>query len=154
MRKSLAVLSCLCCMLIATGSAQQKKPVPAKAKTPLAAMLEANVRQAWADYQLKRKAAFAAILTDDFITVEEDGAGPRDKKSEVDDIDLVDLQQYALTDFKVKPIGAPAALVMYTAEYSGKTNGQSMRDKVAVAEIWVMRGGTWKLMYEQMTKTD
>ncbi|MBZ5629501.1 MAG: nuclear transport factor 2 family protein [Acidobacteriia bacterium] len=152
MRKWLAVLLCLGCMPIATGLAQQKKPVPAKAKTPLAATLEAKVQQAWADYQLKRKAAFAAILTDDFIGVEDDGAGPRDKKAEVAEIDQVDLEQYALTDFKVKPIGAGSALVRYTAEYSGKTTGQPMRDKVAVAEIWIQRGGAWKLMYEQMTK--
>ncbi|MBZ5566815.1 MAG: nuclear transport factor 2 family protein [Acidobacteriia bacterium] len=141
-------------MLIATGLAQQKKPVPARVRTPLAAALEAKVRQAWADYQLKRKAAFSAILTDDFIAVEDDGAGPRDKMAEVAEIDQVDLEQYALTDFKVKPIAAAAALVMYTAEFSGKTTGQPMRDKVAVAEIWVKRGGPWKLLYEQMTKME
>ena len=115
-------------------------------------MLEAKVRKAWEDFKEKRKDAFAAILTEDFTEAEEDGAGFRDAKAEVAEIDQFELKQYTLSNFKVRPIGSGGALVTYTAEYSGSAGGEPVGEKDVVGEVWVKRGNDWKLLHVQETK--
>ena len=143
-------------VMAATGLAQQKHPkkksVSPRPAANLAATLEAKVTQVWDDYKNKRKDAFAANLTDDFIIVDESGLGPRDRQSNLEDFDRFTLKQYVLRDIVVKPIGPDSALVSYKAEYSGNLGRQPVREKLAVGEIWVHRGGAWKCMYAQMTR--
>lgn len=154
MKSKLGVILCfLWVVLPAIAFAQQKKEAtPARPGAALSSALEAKVRQAWQDYKNKKKEAFAAILTDDFTTVEEDGSGLRDKKSEVDEIDQFNIAKYTLSDFSVKPIGAEGALVTYKAEYSGTAGGQPVNDKVVTGEVWVKRGRDWKCLHVQMTR--
>jgi hypothetical protein len=161
MRRTLSALGCLLLVLVlvAAGVAQQKprkqqnrKGTPAQAGVNMASTLEAKVTQAWDDYKNKRKDAFAANLTDDFIIVDESGLGPRDRQADLEDFDHFTLNQYVLRDITVKPIGPDSALVTYNAEYSGNIGRQPIHEKLAVGEIWVHRGGAWKCMYAQMTR--
>lgn len=135
-------------VLLAIASAQQPKR-PATAKTSVGA-LEAKVRKAWEDFKNKDKNSFAVILADGFTEVEDDGAGPRDAKAEVAEIDEFNLDTYTLTGFNVKPLGADAALVTYIADYT--VSGQSAHEKAAYGEVWIRRGNDWKLLYVQETK--
>lgn len=135
-------------VMLAIASAQQPKHT-ATAKASVRA-LEAKVRKAWEDFKNKDKDSFAAILADGFTEVEDDGAGPRDAKAEVAEIDEFNLDTYTLKGFSIKPIGADVALVTYMADYS--VRGQSVREKAAYGEVWVRRGNDWKLLYVQETK--
>jgi hypothetical protein len=134
--------------MIAIASAQpSKQATPA---SPPASVLEAKVRKAWEDFKNKDKHGFAAILADGFAEVEDDGAGSRDAKAEVAEIDEFNLDTYTLKDFKIKPIGAAGALVTYMADYT--VSGQSIHQKAAYGEVWIRRGNDWKLLYVQETK--
>ena|SRR5215469_2550483 len=114
-------------------------------------MLEAKVRKAWEDIKSKNKDAFAAILTEDSRIVDEDGLGFRDKKSNVEEIDQLNIEQYTLSNFTVKRIGASGALVTYIAEYSGTYSGQVTHAKEVFGEVWVRSGTQWKCRYVQGT---
>jgi hypothetical protein len=138
-----------CLLMVAAASAQQSKPAtPAE---PLASVLEAKSRKSWEEFKNKDKAGFATELADGFRAVEDDGAGARDAKAEVAEIDDFELSQYTLKDFHITPLGASAALVTYMAEYSGTAGGQPVHGKVAVAEVWVKRDSDWKTLYSQDT---
>jgi len=138
--------------MILIGGAWAQAPKHASHAGPPAKELEAKVRKAWEDFKTKNKDAFAAILADGFTEAEEDGNGFRDAKAEVAEIDQFDLDKYTLTDFKVRPIGSDGALVTYMGEYSGKVAGQPVSEKDAVGEVWVRRGGEWKVLHVQETK--
>lgn len=114
-------------------------------------VLEAKVRKAWEDIKNKNKDAFAAILTEDFRIVDEDGLGFRDKKSDVDEIDQLNIEKYTLSSFTIKPIGESGDLVTYVAEYSGTYSGQAMQAKEVFGEVWVRNGTQWKCQYVQGT---
>lgn len=88
------------------------------------------------DFKNKDKNAFSAILADGFREVEEDGGGLRDAKAEV---------------ATVHPIGNESALVNYVASFSGSAGGQKVDGKEVCAEVWVKRGGNWKVFYVQST---
>src|SRR5436190_449512 len=77
------LVAVLCLLLAATSSAQMKNQTKAARGARSSSVIETKVRAAWEDYKNKNKEAFAALLTDDFREVEEDGMGIKDKKSEV-----------------------------------------------------------------------
>jgi|GraSoiStandDraft_48_1057284.scaffolds.fasta_scaffold89943_3 hypothetical protein len=145
------LVAVLCLLLAATSSAQMKNQTKAARGARSSSVIEAKVRAEWEDYKNKNKEGFAALLTDDFREVEEDGMGIKDKKSEVSEMDQFNLASYTLGDFDVKAIAPGASLVTYKAEYSGTAEGQTVQEKVTAGEIWVKRGGDWKCMYAQMT---
>jgi Domain of unknown function (DUF4440) len=148
--KTTLLIAAIALGMIAAASAQEMKPMtPGK---PSASALEAKVRKSWEQFKNKDKAGFAAGLAEGYRAVEDDGDGARDAKAEVSEIDDFVVSQYALTGFHVSSLGAGAALVTYTGEYSGTAGGQPVHDKIAVAEVWVKRGGDWKELYSQDTK--
>ena len=144
------MIAAVCLILLTTASARPPKQTPHAG--PPANALEAKIRKAWEDFKTKNKDAFAAILTDDFTELEEDGNGFGDKKAILDQIDQFQINQYNLHDFKVKLVGADGALVNYLADYSGSYAGQPVDAKTAYGEVWVKRGNDWKLLYAQETK--
>jgi hypothetical protein len=115
------------------------------------AVLESQVRSAWAAFKNKDKEHFAAMLADSFSEVEEGGAGFGDKAAILTMIDQFELTAYTLKDFRVTVIAGGAALVTYNAQYEGKVGGQPMQAKTAYGEIWVNRDHGWKLLYVQET---
>ena len=143
-------IAAFCLILFASAAAQQK--APAEKSNSLTASLEAKVNKAWEDFKNKDKKSFAALLADGFREVEDDGNGFRDAKAELAEIDEFAIAQYTLKDFSVKPLGAEAALVNYVAEYSGTAAGEKVQEKDAFGEVWVKRGGEWKILYVQSTK--
>jgi len=110
------------------------------------------VRKAWEDFKNRNKESFAALLAEGFTEVEEDGLGPRDAQAEIAEMDELVISQYTLKGFRVMPVGTEGALVTYIAEYSGNAGGQAVQEKDAMGEVWIKRGGNWKILYVQATK--
>jgi len=115
-------------------------------------LLEAKIRQAWEDYKNKNKEAFARILTDDIIEVEEGTTGAHDKKTTLAEIDAFNLVSYALSDFHYRPIGSNGMLVRYNVEYTAKPADETTRSNSVIGEVWEKKAGDWKLFYFQETK--
>jgi hypothetical protein len=125
---------------------------PETKKDGLSAELHQQVTRAWQDFKTKNKNDFAALLTDDFEEAEEDGAGFRDKKTELAEMDDYGLTEFAIRDFKVKPLAPNAALVTYRVAYKGASGGQPYDNRSVFGEVWVKRGGAWKVLHVQETK--
>lgn len=150
-----ALLFVLGFAFLSYASAQDQKAataVPQPSSRASSTALEAKVRKSWEDFKNKNKAGFTAILAKGFTEVEDDGEGPRDAKTEIAELDQFDIKKYDLKGFKVRPLGAGAALITYIAEYSGIAGGQPVQEKDAVAEVWVKEGGAWKALHVQTTK--
>jgi len=138
------------CVLIITGfpaNAQQ----PGNAPGGVAGELEANVRKAWDDYKTKNKPDLASLLADDFRIFEDGDTAFGDKKSDVEEVDTLNLRDFTLSSFAVRPIGKDGALVTYFAEYTAMPSGQQVHGKSAIGEVWVKRGTGWKAIYAQAT---
>jgi hypothetical protein len=150
--KTTLLIAAVCLAILTATWAQEVKPAKTPPPKPLAGTLEAKERESWEQYRKRDKAGFAAGLAEGYRGVEDDGDGARDAKTAVAEIDGFQLSQYTLADFHVTWLSASAALVTYTAEYSGTAGGQPVHDKIAVGEVWVKRGGDWKELYSQDTK--
>ena len=150
------LISVACLLILASASAQQKKPAPAKTKSAepssLAGVLEPKVRKSWEDYKNRKKGEFAASLADGFSEVTDGADGIFGKDTELSEMDHFNLAQYDLKDFKVKPIGGTGALVTYTAEYSGTYDNAPLKMKTVYGEVWIKTGSNWKQLWVQETK--
>ena len=123
-----------------------------KQASGVASSLEAKIRQAWQNWKDKKKDAFAAILTDDVVEVEADGKGHRGKQATLADLQSMNMQKFALSDFKFTSLGDTAALATYKAVVDLTSQGKPMHFTLAVAEVWVKRGNDWKLLHYQETE--
>jgi hypothetical protein len=147
MRQAVTVAVCLMFAVIVAVAQERDKAAP----TSEAAVLEAKVRQVWADFKNKNKDGLAAVLADDFRELEEDGAGFGDRKAEIAMVDGFDISTYTLKDFRVRMLGKDSALVNYAAHYEGKADGQPIQSNTAYGEVWVRQGNAWRLLYAQET---
>ena len=93
-------------LLFAIAAFAQEKETGKGAAPPL----QTQVHKLWQAYKTKDKATLATLLDDDFRMFEEGLSTFGDKKSEVNSVDEFELSSYALSDFRVKPLGPDTAL--------------------------------------------
>jgi Domain of unknown function (DUF4440) len=119
--------------------------------TKLQAILEQQEKAVWESFKNKDKNAFADLLADEYTGVFIDGQGEQDKLGAVNSISQVTIRHYSLSDFKLSPLSANAALLRYNA--SGDFSGSQAQDvQLAVDNIWVKRGEQWQSLRYYVTE--
>lgn len=110
----------------------------------------AREKEIWDKIKTKNPDGFAAMLTDDFVYVSEDGVF--DKAATVDGIKQMETTEISLADWKVVTVDKDAAVVAYTANVKGTSGGKPMpATPVRASSVWVNRGGTWVGVFHQET---
>jgi ketosteroid isomerase-like protein len=149
--KRLVVVVAIVLFVSIFGLPQQGKPQgSASAKSAPAPALQAKIEQAWKDWVKKDEKAVGNMLADDAVEIWADGKGPHDKKSTLDGMKSMNIEKYALSDFKVTPLAATAQLAQYRADVQFK--GAPQPYKLVVTEVWQKRGAEWKLVHYQETE--
>jgi hypothetical protein len=143
--------------LFAVAQSPQAAPASAK-KAPALAMssqLEAifgdKVKTEWEAFKKKDKNTYADLLADDFVAVEDDNQGMRDKRAAANEIDRSVVNGYNVFALKVLPLNDEAALVTYELTMLFPPKSAVRLKRVMVAELWLKREGQWKLRYYQET---
>jgi hypothetical protein len=142
-------------LLTCTALPQQTTPQAAASRQSaesLAAVLESKVRAEWDAFKNKDKKAYGDLLADDFVAVETDGEGARNKTHAVNEADRSPLRNYTLHNFRLIAAGPNAAVVTYelTLEFPPKSTVRFLR--VWASELWLNREGQWKARYYQETR--
>jgi hypothetical protein len=147
-------VSCLLLIVIISAAAQeaaQRNGTQNKAVAAETAATEARSRKIWEDFRSRNKTALAATLAEGFRGLEEGGDGFFDAKAYLSTVDEFELKGYTLSDYTITPLASGAVLVNYHARYDGVSAGQTSQGNAGFSEIWVRRGGNWKLQYLQET---
>jgi hypothetical protein len=118
----------------------------------LSELLESKIRAAWAAFKNKDKQAYGDFLAHDFMAVEEDGLGERDKSRVLREVGENVVYDYKLQLFRMDPIAPDAALVTYENVIQFPPRAGSRFEKIFISEIWVKRNGHWKSWRYQATK--
>jgi hypothetical protein len=121
------------------------------AHSQLAALLEAQVRAAWATFMKKDKAGYAKFLTDDFQAVEADGEGERPRLHVLGEVEHCMYTDYLLQFFQVQPLGPDYAFVTYESSMQFPKGSALRFRRVFIGELWTERNGQWKMMRYQET---
>ena len=122
------------------------------AQPELKDLLESNVRAEWEAFSKKDKKAYRDLLAEDFVAVETDDQGARNKIHAVNELDHGNVYKYSLFAFTVTPLGPDAAFVTYesTLEFPYRVQIRFLR--VYVSELWVKQNGQWKARHHQETR--
>jgi hypothetical protein len=149
---------CACAALMMTSLALSQQPsatpVPdhASAKSPLETLLEAKVKAEWEAFKNKDKKAYSDLLADDFIGVEDDSQGQRNKTKAAAEIDRSVINSYYVFALKVLPLNPNAALLTYELTMLFPPKAQVRLKRVLISELWIKRNGEWKELYYQETR--
>ena len=152
-----ACLAGLSCVALA-----QQPPAPAKsveyapsgaasADSGLKEMFETKIRGEWEALKNKDKNGYAELLADDYLGVEVDGKGERNKIQAVSELAETSVFTYTLWGFKLIPLGADAAFVIYESTTQFPPKSQIRLSRVYITELWVKRAGQWKELHYQET---
>jgi hypothetical protein len=156
------VLGCCAGILLSItpfAAAQSPQAAPASAKkapatatsSQLEAMFGDKVKTEWEAFNKKDKNAYADLLAEDFVAVEDDNQGMRDKRAAANEIDRSVINGYNVFALKVLPLNDQAALVTYELTMLFPPKSAVRLKRVMVAELWLKREGQWKLRYYQET---
>ncbi len=151
---------CVCLALIMASFARAQSAstpgptaeTPTQAVSPLATLLEANVKAEWEAFKNKDKKAYSDLLADDFAAVEDDNQGMRNKNSAVGEVDRSVVSRYYLFALRVLPLDSNAALVTYELTMEFPPRAAVRFKRVLVSELWLKRLGQWKMRYYQETR--
>ena len=123
------------------------------ADSKLSALLESKIKQEWEAFRTRDKKGYDDLLADDFIAVEDDAQGARNKMQSANEVLKGLVYNYTLFAFKAFSLCNNVAFVRYevTVQFPPKTQGHMMR--IYVTEVWVKRENEdWKSWHYQDTK--
>jgi hypothetical protein len=155
------------CVLLALASltfglqpaarAQAKQPSSKPAGTTaadadLSALLESKVKTEWDAFKNKTPQPYADLLADDYISVETDNLGARNKVHAVKEVQQSVVVDYTLSLFKTTMLGPDATLVVYESFMRFPRTATRKFLRLYVSEIWVKRSGQWKMLHHQETR--
>jgi hypothetical protein len=135
-----------------TPTGQSKGPDQAAAQSPLEKLLEGKVKTEWEAFKNKDKQAYSDLLADDFIGIEDDSQGMRNKMHAAAEVDNSVVASYNLFAFRVLPLNPNAALVTYELTMLFPPKAQVRFKRVLISELWLKREGEWKMRYYQETR--
>jgi hypothetical protein len=138
----------------ASGKANESRQSnnPASTQPDVKDVLESEVKAEWDAFKNRDKKAYGDLLSDDFIAVEDDGDGARNKIHSVNEVPASNIHNYSLAFFKFFSLAPDAAFITYeiTMEFSPKAALRFKR--VLITEIWIKRDGQWKARHYQETR--
>lgn len=133
----------------ADPNAAARTPTPAP--TVSADEIIEKERQMFEAIKQKNWDAFAAVLADDTVYVDPEGA--HDRAQAIAKVRKIDMTEYALTDFRVVRVDADAAVVTYTMNAKGSYDGQPVPPlTLRETSAWHRREGRWLNVYHQETQ--
>jgi hypothetical protein len=143
-------------LFVVVGTAFAQAPPPSPAASPGASRVRLRTALTKMEQQLaeaeqrKDKSFFAHTLSPQFLMVAYNGL-VFTKPELLSKLNYLDVTQYAMKNFKVRPIGEAGALLTYDLDIQASAAGRHAPPKQYASSVWVRRGGGWQLLFHQTT---
>jgi hypothetical protein len=98
--------------------------------------------ETWRLINQKDLKGFASYLAEDFYDIFPDGV-ERTKSELLDFLNVADLKDYELSNFRVTMLTEDAAVVTYHVDARALIQGREISMKNSVTSGWARRGGNW-----------
>ena len=136
---SLLAASTLC---IAQTDAAKSKPMHSTADHS-DQMMVANSRAVWEAYKSRNTAAMKALTADEYVAHTQ--AGPSNIKQDIDTIQKLTIDAFSIDEPKVTWVTKDVAILTYKCNLKGSYEAKPFKP-VYATEVWVNRGGKWKII--------
>ncbi|HEU5335379.1 MAG TPA: nuclear transport factor 2 family protein [Terriglobales bacterium] len=144
----------VCTFLIGTALAQAPEPpktaAPSSSRVQLRDKLTKMEKELAQAEQQKNKSFFDQALSPQFLMVAYNGL-VFTKPELLSKLNYLDVKQYAMKNFKVRPIGRAGALLTYDLDIQASAAGRQAPAKQYASSVWVRDGHGWQLLFHQTT---
>lgn len=141
-------------VLIGTALAQPPQPPKTLAASSSRVQLRDKLTNMEKDLaqaeQQKNKSFFDQALSPQFLMVAYNGL-VFTKPELLGKLNYLDVKQYAMKNFKVRPIGRAGALLTYDLDIQASAAGRHAPSKQYASSVWVRDGHGWQLLFHQTT---
>jgi len=147
---SLVVLALLAAttLCIAQTDATSKAKAKAAGAGPSDQMLIDNSRATWEAYKSRNVAAMRALTAEEYAAYTQ--AGPTNLQQDIDTIAKLTIESFTIDEPKVTWPTKDVAILRYKCDLKGSFDGKPFRP-VYATEVWVNRGGKWRIVSYQET---
>jgi len=120
----------------------QGKPAVALASRADLALIE-HSRASWEGYKNKDIAAIKALTADGYHS--NAVAGPSNLQQDIDNMSKLEITSFTIDQPQVTWVGSDVGILRYKADVKGTYEGTAFKP-VYASEVWVKRGGTWRIL--------
>ncbi len=111
-------------------------------------MLIDNSRATWEAYKGRNVAAIKALTAEDYVS--NSVTGPSNLQQDIATIEKLTIESYTLDEPKVTWATKDVAILRYKCDLKGSFDGKPFQP-VYATEVWVNRGGKWRIVSYQET---
>lgn len=138
----LVVLLAATTLSIAQTDASKSKSKQAGGSPSDQALVD-NSRATWEAYKTKNTAAIKALSDENYVAFTL--AGPSTLQQDIDTIDKLTIESFTIDDPKVTWATKDVAILRYKCDLKGSFDGKPFKP-VYATEVWVNRGGKWRIL--------
>ena len=142
MRHKLPFLAVTLLAVTSICIAQTEAASKSKAPSQSDQKLIDNSRAVWEAYKNRNVAAMKALTADDYAS--NALTGPSNLQQDVDTIEKLTIESFSIDEPKVTWITKDVAILRYKCDLKGSYEGKAFRP-VYATEVWVNRGGKWRI---------
>jgi hypothetical protein len=102
-----------------------------------------NSRATWEAYKKKDIAAMKALTAEEYSAYTQ--AGPSNLQQDIADIKKLTIASYTIDEPKVTWATKDVAILRYKCDLKGSFDGKPFKS-VYASEVWVNRGGKWRII--------
>jgi hypothetical protein len=106
-------------------------------------MMVANSRAVWEAYKSRNTAAMKALTADEYVAHTQEG--PSNLKQDIDTIQKLTIEAFSIDEPKVTWVTKDVAILTYKCNLKGSYEGRAFKP-VYATEVWVNRGGKWRII--------
>ena len=111
-------------------------------------MLIDNSRSTWEAYKSRNVPAMKALTAEDYAAYTQ--AGPSNLQQDIDTIEKLTIESFTIDEPKVTWATKDVAILRYKCDLKGSFDGKPFKP-VYATEVWVNRGGKWRIVSYQET---
>jgi len=111
-------------------------------------MLIDNSRATWEAYKSRNVAAMRALTAEEYAAYTQ--AGPTNLQQDIDTIAKLTIESFTIDEPKVTWATKDVAILRYKCDLKGSFDGKPFKP-VYATEVWVNRGGKWRIVSYQET---
>jgi hypothetical protein len=136
---TLLALATLCIAQTAATSKSKSK----KAGSSIDEIIIGKSKETWEAYKSRNIAAMKALTAEDYASNSLTGAS--NLQQDIATIDKLTIENYSLDDPKVSMVTKDVAILRYRCDLKGSYDGKPFKP-VYATEVWVNRGGKWRII--------
>jgi ketosteroid isomerase-like protein len=107
-----------------------------------------NSRSTWEAYKSRNVAAMKALTAEDYVAYTQ--AGPSNLQQDIDTIEKLTIESFTIDQPKVTWATKDVGILRYKCDLKGSFDGKPFKP-VYATEVWVNRGGKWRIISYQET---